>query len=132
MQIDEQYLTTLVLTTGGNRTQPGTEDYLRGIRFLLGTPNRLLGKHDFLKMLTILRTHGKTYETDFWESVAQKSPLGYLERQLLNHFRVYCVYVQFLQICRVSPDDPLCREFCQELMESYTKAKKAYTDGQTL
>lgn len=130
MQIDGQYLTTLVMTTGGNRTQPWIGDYLAGIRFLLGTPNHRLGKRDFHQYLYILREHGKTLEVDFWTAVLQKDTLGHIERHLLNHFRVYCVYVQFLQICSVSPDDPLCIKFCQELMESYTKAKKAYTDAQ--
>lgn len=130
MEIDQQYLDTLVMTTGGNRSRPWVGDYLRGIQFLLGTPNNRLGKRDFCRYLAILKQHGKTFEINFWTTVLEQNTIGYPERHLLNHFRVYCIYIQFLQICRVNPEDPLCMRFCQELMASYTKAKKAYTDAQ--
>lgn len=130
MEIDQQYLSTLIVVTGGNKEKPGIPDYLRGIRFLTGMPTARLGKREFWQYIAILTKYGIKTEINFWQSLLEKGTLAPLERQLLNHFRVYCVYLQFLRLCEIDPLDPLCREFCQELMKSYTKAKKAYTESQ--
>jgi hypothetical protein len=73
--INKQYLTTLVITSGGNADQPRVPDYLNGVRYLISTPNHRAKKQDFQGYLTFLREHGKVAEVEFGMNILHNGDL---------------------------------------------------------